>query len=99
MPAARLTTRLPVGDVVVDLGEQAAHVLRLDDEDEGVGEVGRVGVVEHPHAVLLGQLGGPVLAALGDDELAGRAAGAQQPREEGLAHDAGTEDRNRSHGT
>ncbi len=47
-----------LGDVVVDLGEQAAHVLRLDDEHEGVGERGGLGVVEHPHAVLLGQLGG-----------------------------------------
>ena len=43
-----------LGDVVVDLGEQAAHVLRLDDEHEGVGERGGIGVVEHPHAVLLG---------------------------------------------
>ena len=43
-------------------------------------------------------VGGALGPALGDDELVGRAPGPQQPREEGLAHDAGTEDRNRSHG-
>ena len=86
-----------LGHVVVDLGEQAAHVLRLDDEHQGVGERGGLRVGEHPHAVLLGELRGAVSTALGDDELVGRAAGAQQPRQEGLAHDASTEDRNHSH--
>ena len=78
-------------------GEQGTHVLGLDDEHEGVGELGRVGVVEHAHAVLLGELGRPVSAALGDDQLVHRAPRAQQSRQQGLAHDASTEDRNRSH--
>ena len=84
--------------MVVDLREQGAHVLGLDDEHEGVGEVGRLGVVEHAHAVLLGELGGPVGPPLGDDQLVDRAPGADQPRQQGLAHDTGTEDRNHSHG-
>jgi hypothetical protein len=52
----------------VDLGQQRPHVLRLDDEQQGVGQGGRLGVVEHPHAVLVGELGRAVGPALGDDQ-------------------------------
>ena len=36
-----------------DLVQQRAHVLRLDDEDEGVGACGRLDVVDHVDAVAL----------------------------------------------
>ncbi len=46
-------------------------------------------------AVPLAQLGGPARSALGHQQLARRAAGADQTGDDGLAHHAGTEDRNR----
>ena len=63
MPAARLTTRVPGAHVRRDLGEQAGHVLRLDHQDQGVGDLGRLGVADDAHAVALAQLARPARGA------------------------------------
>ena len=72
--------------------EEGAHVLRLHDEHESVGDLGGVDVVDDVDVVALGQLLGTVRAALGDHQLVGADAGPQQAGEQGLAHDAGAED-------
>ena len=50
----------------------------------------------HLDAVAVDQLLGPVGAALGDHEVIGADAGAQQPGQQRLPHDAGAEDGRRA---
>ena len=84
--------------LVVDLAEQPVHVLRLDHQDDGVGQAGGLDVVEYPHAVLVTQHARMVGALLGDDDVLGVPSTAQQPGQQRLAHDPVLEDRRRRHG-
>ena len=76
-----------------DLLEQAGHVLRLHHQREGVGALGRVEVGDDGDGVLLLELAGALGALLADQQLGDRTSGADQPGQQGLAHDPGTEDR------
>ncbi len=80
-------------DVVGELVEEPAHVLRLDGEDERVGALGGVLVGDGFDAVPLGEFPGAFWAARGDQEVGGGPAGADHAAEEGLADLAGAEDR------
>ena len=93
MPAASETSSWPGRSVGGDLVEQVAHVLRLDDQGDGVGLGGGLEVGDHGDAVPLLELAGALGALLADQQLVDAAAGADQPGEQGLAHDAGADDR------
>ena len=87
---------LPCSQMGADLGEQGVDVLRLDGDDDepGGGDRGRVvrGCLD---AVALVQLGDPLRAAVGDNDLGSLApAGTEQAGEEGLPDPPSTEDRN-----
>ncbi len=66
-----------------DLVEQVAHVLRLDDERDGVGLRGRLDVADHGDAVPLLELAGALGALLADQQVVDAAAGADQARRAG----------------
>ena len=97
MPAASETSSWPGRSDGRDLGEQVGHVLRLHDEREGVGLLGRLDVGDHRDAVPLLELAGALGALLADQQVVDPAAGADQAGEQGLAHDAGAEDRGLGH--
>ena len=71
-----------------DLAEKDLHVLRLHDEHQDVGPVGRFRVGERRRdAVSLGELGGALLATRRHHDLVRvPAAGADQPGNERLPH-------------
>src|SRR5262249_45340917 len=54
-------------------------------------------VLDHPDAVPLGELFGPVRSPLRGDQPVGGPAGPQQPGEQGLTHGAGADDRDGVH--
>ncbi len=80
------------GDVRGELGQEGAHVLGLDGEDQGVGGLGGLGVADRLDAVALAELGGAFLAAGGDQEVGGGPAAADHSAEEGFADFSGAED-------
>jgi len=82
-------------EVLPDLAEQDADVLRLDGDDDyaGAADGGRV-VGGRLGAVALVQLGDPLLVSRGNDDLGGVApAGAEQAGEESLTDAPAAEDR------
>ena len=97
MPAASETSSWPGRSDGADLVEQVAHVLGLDHDRDGVGLGGGLDVADHRDAVPLLELAGAVGPLLADQELVDAAAGADQPGEQGLAHDSGAEDRGLLH--
>ena len=76
MPAATETTSRSPGRLRPEVVEQGTHVLRLHREDQGVGRLGGLGVVDDLYAVALGEQLGP-LGAPGGDEDVGRLAPAR----------------------
>ena len=78
--------------------EQRVDVLRLDGDDDQLRALERLRVRRRrPDTVPLVEPGGPRLAARRHDDLVARApAGAEQPREQGLADAAGADDRDPS---
>ena len=76
-----------------DLGQQLAHVLRLDRQDQRAGQLGGRRGVGHLDPVPLPELGAPVLAADRGDQGRRRQARAQQAGQQRLAHLAGAQDR------
>ena len=83
------------GDEQLALAEELVDVLRLDRDDDEAGAGHRSSVVGGRFgAVPLPQFGDPLLAAVGDHDLAGIApTGAEQPGEEGLTNPSAAEDR------
>jgi hypothetical protein len=65
--------------------------LRFHRDDEGVGELRRLGVADRLHAVALRQLARPLVVALSDQKFIRARAGRQQARHQRLAHLAGTD--------
>ena len=102
MPAASETTSWPGRTSPPISSSSAAHVLRLHDQGEGVGTLGRLEVGDHGDGVLLLELAGALGALLPHQQLGDRPPGADQAGQQGLAHDAGPEDacdvRRRGHG-
>ena len=64
---------------------------------DGVGLLGRLDVADHRDAVPLLELAGALGPLLADQQVVDAAAGADQAGEQGLAHDAGAEDRGLGH--
>ena len=71
-PAASETTSVPGLSDAGDLGQQVAHVLRLDHQDHRVGLGRGLVVLEHGDAVPRGQLGLPLRPAVGGHDLVRR---------------------------
>ena len=93
MPGGEADQHLAGAQVRGDLGEHLAHVLRLHHQGDGVGAGGCLGVGDHLDAVLLAELGGALGALLADHQVGGVVAAPDQAGEQGLAHHAGTDDR------
>ena len=76
-----------------DLAEQTGEILRLHHHDDRVGDLGGLGVVEHPDAVFLAQLGLALRPLIRRDDLLRAPTGADQTGDDGLPHHACPEDR------
>ena len=93
-PAAMEMTSLVPSSAGRDLVEHLVHHLRLHREHHDGGLLDRRQVVGGgADAVALLELGEPLLAAVGEQDLPGRGdAGAEQSLHEGLGHVAGAEE-------
>ena len=80
-----------------DLVEHVAHVLRLDDEHQGVGAPRGLDVGDHARRRTAPAARRHARGASRRPAGRRRTAGAEQPGEQGLAHHAGADDRERAH--